>query len=66
MEYEIVRHVVRKKSKTDSQSRWDDIISTSSLWASIKRTAIGKAWKPHAFEGKVRFLNSDEELTLSE
>jgi hypothetical protein len=41
-------------------------ISTSSLWACVKRTAIGKAWRPHSFEGRSRFLNADDEVALSE
>jgi hypothetical protein len=42
------------------------MISTSSLRASLGRTAIGKTWKPHAFEGKLRFLNEDEEFALAQ
>jgi hypothetical protein len=41
------------------------MISTSSLRASLGRTAIGKPWRPHAFEGKLRFLNEDEEIALA-
>jgi hypothetical protein len=44
----------------------NDIISAASLWACIKRTAIGKSWKPISFEGRSRFLNLDEELASAD
>jgi hypothetical protein len=61
-----IQEIVRDLPDPEQENPAVGHISTTCIHSSLRRTAIGRCWRPHQRSGPPRFLNLDEEIRLAD